>query len=44
MQREYDAMPKLSSDLLDKEKKSLGNIPFLLLNQAPGKMAVRPSA
>lgn len=39
MRREYDAMPRLSSDMLDKEKKSLGNIPVLLLNQAPGKMA-----
>lgn len=40
MKREYDAMPGLSSDQLDREKKSLGAIPFVLLNQDAGKLAV----
>jgi pimeloyl-ACP methyl ester carboxylesterase len=33
MAREYDAMPALSSDQLNAEKKSLGAVPFVLLNR-----------
>ena len=35
MQREAAAMPALSSQLLDTEKKESGAIPFVLLNQDP---------
>src|SRR5947207_1490816 len=35
MMREAAAMPRLSSQLLDTEKKSLGAMPFVLLNRDP---------
>jgi pimeloyl-ACP methyl ester carboxylesterase len=39
MARELEAMPALSSDQLDAEKKNLGTVPFLLLNEDWGKLA-----
>ena len=39
IQREGDAMPALSSQLLDSEKKSLGATPLVLLNQDPSTPA-----
>lgn len=35
MDREFTAMPALSSDLLDREKRSLGAMPFVLLSRDP---------
>jgi pimeloyl-ACP methyl ester carboxylesterase len=39
MARELEAMPAISSDQLDSEKKNLGPVPFLLLNEDWGKLA-----
>lgn len=43
LDRELTAMPGLSSDLVDKEKKSLGAMPFVLMSRDPA-MPINPDA